>query len=257
MLGQKNQKIGVIVQARMDSTRLPGKVLMELNKNERVLDLLIMRLKLSKFLNEIIIATTPKKKNSLIIEAAESHNVSFFIGSEKNVLERYYKAAKQFNLDIVIRATSDNPFVDPFILDDMIEFYQENNYDCIKNVSHGSTNFPVGFDIEIFSFEVLESVYKLVEDNWDKEHVTRYIYDHPKDFTIFLYNKENLKKFGSLRLTIDEKEDLLLCQEVYKRLINKGKQFDFTIYDILEIIEKEPELMNINKFIKKIQKNAK
>ena len=196
MLGQKNQKIGVIVQARMDSTRLPGKVLMELNKNERVLDLLIMRLKLSKFLNEIIIATTPKKKNSLIIEAAESHNVSFFIGSEKNVLERYYKAAKQFNLDIVIRATSDNPFVDPFILDDMIEFYQENNYDCIKNVSHGSTNFPVGFDIEIFSFEVLESVYKLVEDNWDKEHVTRYIYDHPKDFTIFLYNKNILALYG-------------------------------------------------------------
>ena len=248
----KAKKVGIIIQARMGSTRLPGKVLKLLDKDEKVLDVLIKRMKLCKKVDEIIIATTPDKQNSLIIDVTKTHNVSYFIGSEENVLERYYKSAKEHNLDIVIRITSDCPFVDPKIVDDMINFYLHNNYNYIKNI-HETSNFPRGLDVEIFSLDVLENVYSLAKNKLEKEHVTYYIYTHPEDFNIFYYNIENLKKFDKLRLTIDEEEDLILCIEVFKKLKEKGKSLDFSLYDILEIIENNPELMDINKNI--VQKN--
>ena len=146
----KGPKVGVIVQARMGSTRLPGKVLKKLYKNDRVLDVLIKRLKLSKRLNEIIIATTTDIKDKVIIEVASEHNVSSFVGDEENVLLRYYEASKKYNLDIIIRVTSDCPFIDPKVLDEMIEFYKNQNYDYIRNVDE-TTNFSRGFEIEIFN----------------------------------------------------------------------------------------------------------
>ena len=244
----KAKKVGIIIQARMGSTRLPGKVLRLLDEGEKVLDVLIKRVKLCKKADDIIIATTTDKRNSLIIDVTKTHNVSYFIGSEENVLERYYKSAKEHNLDIVIRITSDCPFVDPKIVDDMIDFYLLNNYDYIMNI-HETSNFPRGFDVEIFSLDVLENVYSLAKNKKEKEHVTYYISAHPEDFNIFCYNIENLKKFDKLRLTIDEEEDLILCKEVFKKLRKKGKSLDFSIYDILEIIENNPELMNINEQI--------
>lgn len=242
------KRVGMIVQARMGSTRLPGKVLQPLDNSNTVLDLLIKRLKLSKNVDEIIIATTPDEKNSLIIEIARSHNISYFIGSEENVLERYYLCAKQFKLNVIIRITSDCPFVDPVVVDNMIEFYQNNNYDYVKNRDN-STNFPVGFDVEIFSIKILRKVYDLAKTTPEKEHVTFYIYTHPERFSIFSYNLKNLKKFDDLRLTIDEEDDLQMCREVYKILKGIGKPIDFSIFDIINIIEKNPELMNINKHI--------
>jgi len=249
-----SQKIGVIVQARIGSTRLPGKILMELGKNESVLDVLIQRLKLSKQVDVIIIATGSAKRNSSIINVAKTFNVQFFIGSEENVLERYYEAAKQYNLDIIIRVTSDCPFVDPKLMDEMIIFYKNNNFDYVRNVDQ-STNFARGFEIEIFSFNVLEKVVSLAEKDPEKEHVTYFIYTHNEIFTMYSYNFDNLKKFDNLRLTIDEKDDLLMCREVYKKLKEKGKTIDFSVFDIYEIIEENPELMDINKNI--VQKKNK
>ena len=243
-----NQKTGVIVQARMGSTRLPGKVLMELSKEETILSLLIKRLKLSKELNEIIIATTEDKKNEAIIKVAQSNNISYFIGDEENVLERYYKSAVKFKLDIIIRVTSDCPFLDPFILDDMIKFFKNDNYDYIRNVDE-TTSFPRGFEIEIFSFKTLEKAYKLAITRPEKEHVTFYIYNHPKTFSIYSYKLKNLKKINDLRLTVDEIDDLEMCRAIYERLLINDKSINFTIYDIIEIVEKEPDLMNINKHV--------
>jgi len=239
-------KTGIIVQARMGSTRLPGKIFMKIDEKYRVLDLLIERLKISKLVNKIIIATTPDKKNSAIVEVAKNYNILYFIGSEENVLERYYKAAKTFNLDIIVRITSDCPFVDPKILDDMIIFYRNNNYDYIMNLDTVS-NYPAGFDIEIFSFKTLEKVFHLSKTYFEKEHVTIIIQRHPDDFSIFHYNDNTLKVFKDLRLTIDYEEDLIMVREVYKRLKEKGKLIDFTIEDVIEIVEENPELMNINK----------
>jgi len=244
----KDQKVGIIVQARMGSSRLPGKVLKTLSQEETVLDVLIKRLKLSKRVDEIIIATTKKKGDSLIIDVAKSHNVSFFLGSENNVLERHYQAAEKFNLDIIIRITSDCPFVDPKVLDDMIIFYLDNEYEFIRNRNlENTTNFAHGFDTEIFSFVILKKIYLKATTDMEKEHVTYYVTIHLDEFNMFYYNLEDLKKFDDLRLTIDYKEDFIFCKEIYKKLIEKGKPINFSVYDILDIIEENQELMNINK----------
>lgn len=248
-----SKKRGVIIQARMGSTRLPGKVLKELDKNETVLDLLIKRLKLSKDIDQIIIATTPDEKNNKIIELAKSYEIDFFVGSEVNVLERYYFAAKKFDIDIIIRITSDCPFIDPKVVDDMIVLYQKSNFDYIKNIDD-NTNFPRGLDIEIFSFEVLDRVYSLAKTKQEKEHVTYYIYTHPNIFTISTYNLKDLKKIDGLRLTIDEIDDLVMCRKVYKKLKENGKGIDFSIFDIIEIIEKYPELIKINLHVQQKKK---
>ena len=242
------KKVGAIVQARMDSTRLPGKVLKNLSESDSVLGVLIKRLKISKELDNIIIATTPDEKNKAIIEEAKKNKVDWYVGDEENVLKRYYDAAKKYTLNIIIRITSDCPFIDPKILDDMIRFYKLNNYDYIRNVDE-TTNFSRGFEIEIFNIEVLKEIFSHAKIKSEKEHVTYYIYTHPEKFTLYSYNIENLKKFENLRLTIDEEDDLLICREVYKKLIEKGKNYDFSIYDIIELIEKNPSLMDINKHV--------
>lgn len=242
------KKVGAIVQARMGSIRLPGKVLKNLSKNDSVLGVLIKRLKSSKELDNIIIATTPDEKDKAIIEEVKNYNVDWYIGDEENVLKRYYDAAKKYTLSIIIRITSDCPFIDPKILDDMIRFYKLNNYDYIRNVDE-TTNFSRGFEIEIFNIEVLKETFSRAKIKSEKEHVTYYIYTHPEKFTLYSYNVENLKKFENLRLTIDEEDDLLMCREVYKKLIEKGKNYDFSIYDIIELVEKNPSLMDINKHV--------
>jgi len=242
------KRIGVIIQARMGSTRFYGKVLEELDEDEKVLDILIERLKLSKLINKIIIATTPDERNSAIIDVAKEHNVFYFIGSEENVLKRYYLASKKHNLKIIIRVTSDCPFIDPFVIDDMIKFYLENSYHCIRNVDN-KTNFSRGFEVEIFSFEILEQIYEMATTKKEKEHVTHFIYTHPENFKVYSFNLESLPNYEDLRLTIDEFEDLELCRNVYKRLKSKGKGIDFSVFDIYEIIEKNPSLMDINKNI--------
>ena len=245
----KNQKIGVIIQARMGSTRLPGKILKTLFNNETVLDVLIKRLKLSKQIDEIIIATTPKEENSVIIDKAKAHNISFFIGDENNVLKRYYDTAKQFKINLIVRITSDCPFTDPKIIDDMIHFYLSSNYDYIRNVD-GKTNFPIGVDVEIFSFKILEKIYQLAESEEEKEHVTKYILNHPEQYSIFSYNDRSIKLIYNLRLTVDYEEDLLVCRKVFKKLRENNKSIDFSLYDVINIVENNPEIMDLNKHIK-------
>ena len=249
-----NLIIGVIVQARIGSTRLPGKVLLELDKNEKVLDILIERLKLSKKVNKIIIATVNHESNAPIIDLAKQHKVSYFLGDEYDVLARYFNAAEAFNLDIIIRVTSDCPFVDPMIMDDMITFYLKRNYDYIRNVDE-TTNFSRGFDLEIFNFSILKEVYLKAKSNAEREHVTYYIYTHPNDFKIHYYNVKSLKKYPNLRLTIDETDDLIMCRTIYQKLKELGKGLKFSIFDIYNIIENNPKLLDINKHIvqKKVQ----
>jgi spore coat polysaccharide biosynthesis protein SpsF len=246
---EMKKKIGIIIQARMGSSRLPGKVLKKLDDHITVLGLLITRLKTCKNIDNIIIATTPDKKNERIIKKARNYNLPTFIGSEKNVLERYYKCAKKFKLDIIVRITSDCPFIDPNILNKMVAFFLKNNYDYIRNRDKATT-FPRGLDIEIFTFPILEDVYQKAERASEKEHVTYYIYTHPKEYSIFIYNLNEPQKINGLRLTIDEKEDLLFCKALYQELKKMGKKYRFTINDIINIIKKNKNLLKINKEIK-------
>lgn len=245
------KKIGVIVQARMGSSRLPGKVLMDLHNKETILSLLIKRLKLSKKIDEIIIATTPDPKNKSIIKLAKKLRVQYFVGSEENVLKRYYEAAKKFNIDIVVRVTSDCPFNDPKILDKMLEIYENSDNDYINNGTNEKYGyFPRGFDIEIFSFNLLEETYSKAQKKSELEHVTVYITSHEDQYNIFRYKNEHLNIPNNLRLTIDEIDDFKLCKTVYKRLLKMGKPIDFSIEDIITIVNEHPNLLDINKGVR-------
>ena len=250
------QKVGAIIQARMGSTRFPGKVAKKIYRNETILDLLLNRIKLSNKINEIIIATSNDEKNAFIIELAKAHNVLFFIGSEWNVLKRYYQAALKFEIEIIIRITSDCPFLDPYIMDEMLDFFCLNNYDYIRNVD-GKTPYPIGFDIEIFSFKSLEKILKLAKTDYEKEHISPLFYKYPEIFSIFTYNETDVKVIDDLRLCVDYKEDLILLKEIYKKLKEKHKDIDFRFSDIIEIIEKDPKMMDINKKYKWREKAIK
>lgn len=195
----KSFTIGIIIQARTGSTRLPSKVLYKIQGKE-ILQIIIDRLKVFTSKNDIklIIATTTKKNDQKIIEIAKKNSIDYFTGPEKNVLKRYYLASKKFNLDWVVRVTSDCPFVDIDILKRMLG-KNLNKYDFISNII--KRTYPKGLDLEIISLRLLEYVYKNATTHYDKEHVTAFIYKNLH--TIKYYSYLSKKDKSNHRITLD------------------------------------------------------
>jgi spore coat polysaccharide biosynthesis protein SpsF len=166
-------KTGVIVQTRVGSTRVPGKVMLDLC-GKPVIGHVIDRLKQSRVLDEIIIVTTTHERDAIIVEQAKKNEVKWFCGSEEDVLSRYYCAAKENSLDVVVRATSDCPLIDPTILDDVVDFYMRNNYKLVTNAGTdlNQRTFPRGLDVEVFSFSALEYAFNNAQKSYQREHVT-------------------------------------------------------------------------------------
>lgn len=244
-------KIGAIIQARMGSTRLAGKV-MKILEGKTVLEHVIERVKQSKMIDEIIIATTIDKKDNLIEQEVLRSGVKVFRGSEEDVLSRYFYAAKENNLDIVVRITSDCPLIDAKVLDEVISYYQENKYEIVSNAGSDLSNrtYPRGLDAEVFSFKVLENANNNSIEKYQREHVTPYIYE--KSNRIFYY--KNDIDYSKYRWTLDTDEDYKLISEVYKYLYH-GKH-GFYMKDIIDLFEQNPELFNINAHVeqKKIKR---
>ena len=204
-------KILCIVQARMGSSRLPGKVLKEINNNPMIYYTLT-RLKKSRYIDEIVLATSDKEIDNSLAEYVEGIGFEVFRGSEENVLERYKETAEKYCGDIVIRVTGDCPLIDPIVVDNAITKFLMYKNDYLR--LDVPETFVRGFDVEVFTREVLNKVYNICcKDNNDsynynmyREHVTYYIYKHPKDFNIgFLRGEEpfNIK----LNLSVDREED--------------------------------------------------
>ncbi|MGG7151263.1 cytidylyltransferase domain-containing protein [Clostridium neonatale] len=238
-------KIVCIVQARVGSTRLPGKVLKKIC-GKTVLEHDIDRLKRIRNIDEIIIATTELERDNRIIEECKKINVKYFRGSEQNVLERYYYAAKKNNADIVVRITSDCPLIDPEISSEIIEFYLENKgkYDYISNTI--DRTYPRGLDTEVFSFRALKKAFEEANLERDREHVTPYIWDNPEKFRLGQY--KNDVDYSYLRWTLDTNEDFELINKIYKELY-KGEN-NFCLDDIIQLLEMKPELKKINQHVK-------
>jgi spore coat polysaccharide biosynthesis protein SpsF len=234
-------KIGAIIQARMGSTRLSGKVMKEL-EGKTVLEHVIERAKQLKLIDEIIIATTIHDRDTVIEAEALRCGVKAFRGSEDDVLSRYYYAAKENELDIVVRITSDCPLIDPKVLDEIIQFYLKNDYEIVSNAGSDLSNrtYPRGLDTEVFSFKVLENAFKNAKEIYQREHVTPYIYE--KSGCTYYY--KNDIDYSRYRLTLDTDEDFKLISEIYKYLYH-GKH-DFYLSDIVELFAKQPELFDIN-----------
>lgn len=226
----------------MGSTRLPGKVLMKIN-NKPLLQFMIERVSLSKLVDKIIIATTIESKDDPIEEFCTENNLNVYRGSEDDVLDRYYQAAKLHNPKTVIRLTADCPLCDPEIIDQTIKLFQDKSVDYAANTCPPEEKkYPDGSDVEVFSFEALKRAWKETKDPKDREHVTFYLWKRGKNFsTALLDNKHN---WGEYRITIDYKEDFLVIEKILQKLQNENK-FG-TIKEIVEVLQNNKEIMKLN-----------
>ena len=233
------KNILIISQARYDSTRLPGKVLLKI-QNKPLLWYVIRRLERVKTPNQIIIATAKSPSNKPIIEFAKENGINYYVGSENDVLDRYYQAAKKFKGEIIVRITSDCPLMDPNLIDYGLNMILENAFDYVSNV-HPPT-YPDGFDIEIFSFDALKKTWNEAKKPSDREHVTPYIWNNPDKFIIGNY--ENDVDLSNLRLTVDTKEDFILISTLIEKFYDNWSKF--TMNDIINYLKENPELLKIN-----------
>lgn len=233
--------IAAIIQARIGSTRLPGKVLKEV-LGKTLLGHLIERLKQSKTLSTIIVATTTEEKDTPLAKHAESLGVRVFRGNEKDVLDRYYKAAAAFNVDTIVRITADCPLMDPAVVDRVVDAYtrDKGTYSYVSNIE--PQTFPVGMAVEVISFIALERAWKEATLPEDREHVTLFIRNRPKEFR--RVNVENETDYSRFRITVDTPEDFRLVQIIFERFANEKKQG--TVREIAQLLESEPELAFIN-----------
>lgn len=248
-MGKKNNIIAII-QARMGAERLPGKVLMDI-VGRPMLWHIINRVRHSKYINKIIIATTTNKDDDQIENFCKTYNIDFYRGNEDDVLDRYYQAAELWNTDIIVRITSDCPLIDSDVINKVIYSYlkNKNNFKGASNVIRRT--YPRGLDTEVISFSTLERVWNDAKKDYQREHVTIYIYEHLDQFKMCsVENKENLSSF---RWTVDEEKDLEFVRTIYKKLYQERKIF--LMRDVLRLLEREPYLKEINKNIK--QKNIK
>jgi len=235
-------KKGIIIQARIDSTRLRGKVLLRLpfGSNTSVIETIIRRCKKTTIIDSIILATTRETNDDILEKIAISENIKIFRGSENNVLERFYCAAKKENLDTIIRITADNPCIDPILVDNILRAHIEGNWDYTT-----TEGYPVGLGIEVFNFDALEEAYKNATKYYEKEHVTPYIYKNPQKFKINIVKAPKDLYAPDIRITLDTEEDYALLCAVFDYLYPKNEYFN--AYDIVNLFKEKPWLKLINK----------
>jgi len=229
--------IGAIVQARMGSTRLPGKVLMKIS-GRPVLTHIIERLKRAKLLKQIIIATTDQPIDRPIVKILKRMPVKIFRGSQDDVLDRYYQAAKIYKLGTIVRITADCPLIDPQIIDQLLRYYLKNKarFDYLGLPK----NYPEGIDTEVFTFSALRKAWQEAKLPSEREHVTPYLYKHPEIFRLGRMPPGLKGNFSQIHLSVDEDSDLKLVREVFKKLYHPSRIF-YT-QDVLRLFKKEPQL---------------
>ena len=231
--------IGCIIQARINSTRLPGKVMMNVDDSNPLLYYVISQLSNSKFIEKMVVATTTNEDDDIICDFTKNQNVDCFRGNEIDVLDRYYQCAKKYSFSTIVRIPADKPLIDPFIMDKMIKFFNSNSFDYVTNFL--PLTFPSGTEVEIFSFQALETAWKKAKLPSEREHVTPYFYNNKNKFKIFNY--ENKIDLSHLRYAIDRKEDL----ELVKLLISRIKKRPILLDDVLNQFNIDPKLIDINK----------
>lgn len=229
-----------IIQARMGSSRLPGKVLADICRKPMLWHV-IRRTNQSRFITYLVVATSHLSEDDPIAEHCRRENVECFRGSEQDVLDRYYQSAVHYGARDVVRITADCPLLDPNIVDLVIDMYQSGNYDYVSNLM--PRTFPIGLSAEVFSFDTLESAWREAKWQSEREHVTPYIMNHPEYYR--LGNVVRGDDLSSLRWTVDESRDLEFVRSVYSRFANDS----FGMDEIIELLARRPELTKINEGI--------
>ena len=237
---------GAIIQARMSSKRLPGKVLKELPYGSGIssLEQIVYRLQQVESIQEVIVATSTDKEDNAIVQMAVSKGINVFTGSLDNVLERFYLAAKTFNLDHVVRITGDCPCIDPAIIEDTIQRHLQENAD-FTTLGALKRTFPVGMDAAVIKIQVLEEAYQNADKDFEKEHVTPYIFkSHPDKFKILSIEASEEITDPTFRITMDTPQDHALICTIYDDLYTKNPSFG--LREIFSLMEQKPWLREIN-----------
>ena len=224
----------------MGSSRLPGKVLMKSDNGRPFLYHVVNQLRHCTKVKNLVIATTVNQEDDEIQKFANNNTIDVFRGSEKDVLDRYFQCAKKYSFSTIVRITSDCPLIDPQIVDKVIERFFSGNYDYATNTL--IRTFPIGTDVEVFSFGVLETAWKNAQLPSEREHVTPYLRNKGNFKTI---NVENDTNISNLRLTVDRIEDF----ELIKEILNNISTNPIHLEDILELFSRKPELIEINKHV--------
>lgn len=236
-------RVVALVQARMGSTRLPGKVLMDL-AGEPMLMRVVNRVRGAKNIDQVVVATTENQVDDPIEKLCREHNWSTYRGSENDVLDRFYKAAKLYQADTIVRITSDCPLIAPKVIDQVVEVFKNRQprIDYASNII-GKRTFPRGLDTEVISFRALERAWTEDKNPDWREHVTPYIRRHPEKFSRKgVFHKEDL---AAMRWTVDTRDDLSFVRKIFE-------EFDhdqFSWQEVMTLLENHPEWLDINRDI--------
>lgn len=231
-------KITAIIQARMGSTRLPGKVLMDLG-GHTVLARVVGRLRRAGLVQEMVVATTDSAADDAIALECRRLGIPTFRGSEDDVLDRYYQSARIHSPDAVVRITADCPLIDPELVNATIREFVDHHADYASNVF--PRTYPRGLDTEVFTMAALECAWREASQAHQREHVTPYFYEHPQQFR--LVSAAGTSDCSFYRWTLDTAEDLRLIRIIYSRF---GNDDDFGWRDAIALMDREPELAEVN-----------
>lgn len=241
-----NRRSVAILQARMSSTRLPGKVLKEAG-GRILLDRMVERARRAKTVDQVVVATTTDPSDDAIAVFCTMNQIEFTRGSLQDVLDRYYQAARQYQADIVVRLTGDCPLIDPDLIDEVVNalIHADADFACNRLPPPFKRTYPIGLDVEAATFAALQKAWQEAREKHEREHVMPYLYEVPGRFKVVQLNLE--EDLGHLRWTLDTPEDLEFLQTVYAMLDNRN---DFTWREVLNLVRQHPELQEINAGVK-------
>ena len=236
------KKIIAIVQTRLNSIRFPGKALKKINGTTTI-ELLYRRLKKSKQIDDIVIATSKNRKNSKLINFLKNKKINFFVGDDEDVLKRYHDAASKWQANIIVRVTGDSILIDPYLVDNFIKIFKKKKIDYLSNTY--PETYPDGLDVEIFTMKTLKIANKNAKGKHYREHVTLFMKDSKK---IKKYNLEYFENLSKLRWSLDEEQDLKVIKLIYDRF---KPNIYFSWKKILNIVKKNYKKYTVNSHIQR------
>ena len=251
------KRVVAIIQGRMSSSRLPGKILADI-VGQPMLQRVFIRTSRAASVSQTVFATTTDSTDNPVAEYCDFSGIPFTRGSQFDVLDRYYQAAKESNADVVVRITADCPVIDSELIDNVVNTLLEDEYDfvCNRLPPPWSRTYPIGLDVEACTFNVLEKAWKEAKEPQHREHAMPYFYEDveltkqnrtletgtsPRGYNIALLH--HTTDFGDYRWTVDTPEDLEFMRQVYSHF---GGRDDFTWKEVLDLVHDNPELMKIN-----------
>lgn len=247
----KSNRVGAIIEARMTSTRLPGKVLLKAC-GKPLLAHLVERLKRAESLDELIIATTVNETDDPIVRLAEKMDVGYFRGSEHDVLGRVLNAANRFNIDTIVEITGDCPALDPKVVDTCVTAFFKNEVHFLAN--RIKPTYPGGMDVRVFSTQTLREVELISRDDpAAREHVSLPITDNVEKYKIYSLEAPPELSMPDLNIELDEPDDYKMIKIVFEALYPENPQFDLS--DIISYIKKNSEILDVNR--KVVRKDAR